>query len=853
MGNSTVFLIDATALCYRAFYAIRSLSTSKGQQTNAVFGFVRMLRKIIKEHKPKYLGVCFDVSRATFRQKKYAAYKAQREAMPDGLSSQMSIIKDIIRAYAIPLFEMEGFEADDIIATLSRKAKNHGVKTTVISSDKDLLQLVDEDISVISPQAEEISYDAGLVKEKFGLAPGQIPDLIALIGDAVDNIPAIKGISEKKAIALLSEYGSVEKIVSSIDKVTPPGLRQAIEENSSQIALNKELASLDDNMDLKFSLDLLSIGEPDTKKLAEIFTEYELKAFLKELPASSQPAGPQVSAVSIADKDMAGACGSPEVLYIAGASRDSLVFGSADKIFRIEKTGARTKQALEDPNVLKTGHDLKKIKAGLAEEGIELKGLHFDTMIAGYLLNPARSSFKLEDIAWEYLKETPALTDITQDSANAVCLVRRAYPILKKSLEDNELLSLFETLEMPLVEILAEMQLNGIRLDCARLKKLSAELEKRLAALIRRIYDLCGCEFNLNSPKQLREVLFVKLQLPVGKKTKTGPSTDEEVLRSLAQQHEFPRMLLEYRQLMKLKSTYVDALPLLVNPKTQRLHTTFNQTGTETGRLSSSNPNLQNLPIKTELGRSIRESIIAFSDDSVLLSCDYSQIELRILAHMSKDDGLIEAFKSDSDIHRRTAALVYGIDEKDVTNDMRNSAKRINFGIVYGLSSYGLSRDLGIPIDAAKQFIDSYFATYPGVKRYIDAQIEKAKECGFVTTILGRRRYLPEIKDRNMAIRQFAERQAINAPIQGSASDMIKLAMIRIHEGMKEKKYGAKMILQIHDELLFDVPQRHVQAFGVWVRDAMEHVMKLNVPVKVDVAAGRNWNQMQKLGDRSTV
>jgi len=376
---------------------------------------------------------------------------------------------------------------------------------------------------------------------------------------------------------------------------------------------------------------------------------------------------------------------------------------------------------------------------------------------------------------------------------------------------------------------------------------LSKELEQKLAGLVRSIYDVCGCEFNLNSPKQLRQVLFEKLKLPQGRKTKSGPSTDEDVLRKLAQSHELPRLLLEYRQLMKLKSTYVDALPALINPRTQRLHTTLNQAGTQTGRLSSSNPNLQNIPIKTELGRSIREAIIAFSVDSVLVSFDYSQIELRVLAHISKDQGLINAFRADADIHRRTAALVYGCDEKDVTDQMRDAAKRINFGIIYGLSAYGLSRDLEIPMDAAQQFIDAYFATYPGVKSYIDSQIERARKEGFVTTILGRRRYLPEINDRNTAIRQFAQRQAVNAPIQGSASDLIKLAMIRVHNAMRSQATKASMILQIHDELLFDVPRADVMGFSAIVREIMEHVMELSVPLKVNVAKGRNWNLMERI------
>ncbi|HQJ15523.1 MAG TPA: DNA polymerase I [Candidatus Omnitrophota bacterium] len=844
MGNAKIFLIDATALCYRAFYAIRGLSTSDGRQTNAVFGFVRMLRKLIKDHNPGHLAVCFDVSRETFRQKKYAAYKAQRQSMPDGLAAQIPVIKDIIAAYGIPLFEQAGFEADDIIATLAHKAKEQKIKTVIVSSDKDLLQLVDEDISVFDPQADEKVYDAARVREKFGLEPRQIPDLIAFVGDTVDNIPGIKGITEKKAIALLSEYGTAEKVIAAAAGIPEGKIRQAIEENSGQISLNKELASLDDRMDFGFDLDSLAIRAPDIKKLAKIFTEYELKAFLKDLPASVQPAVPAVTAEFASDKDIPAACGQG-ALYIAGSGLDSLAFGSCEKVFRIEKIGPGARSVLADPAVPKIGHDLKKMKVLLASEGVELNGLAFDTMIAAYLLNPARSNFSLEDIAWEYLKETRGAGTEPLDSPAAIGLIRRMHPMLRQALADNSLTELFETLEMPLVEVLSAIELNGIRLDCEKLKKLSADLEQKLAKLIRSIYDLCGCEFNLNSPKQLREVLFERLKLPVGRRTKTGPSTDEEVLRKLAERHEFPRMLLEYRQLMKLKSTYVDALPALVNPRTERLHTTLNQTGTQTGRLSSSNPNLQNIPVKTELGRSIREAIIAFSPDSVLVSCDYSQIELRILAHMSQDEELIGAFKADADIHRRTAALVYGCDEEDVTGEMRSNAKRINFGIVYGLSAYGLSRDLAIPIDAAQQFIDAYFATYPGVKTYIDNQIVKAKQDGFVTTILGRRRYLPEIKDRNIAIRQFAERQAINAPIQGSASDLIKLAMIRIHEVMRRQGSKARMILQIHDELLFDVPQAEASRFSQTVRDIMEHVMELSVPVKVDVAQGRNWNQMK--------
>ncbi len=844
MGNATVFLVDASGFCYRAFYAIRGLSTSTGRQTNAVFGFVRMLRKIIKEYSPEYMAVCFDVSRETFRQEKFAQYKSQREAMPDGLAGQMADIKEIVRAHGIPLYEMAGYEADDIIATLARKARAAGMNVEVISSDKDLVQLAGDGITVINPSSDEPAYDAAAVKDKFGVEPAQIPDLIALTGDSSDNIPAIKGISPKVAAALLAEFGSAGAIINRAGSITNAKVRKAVQDNADQISLNRELAGLVDTMDIGFSPDSLKIKKQDTAALADIFTKLELRAFLKELGTFQPGAELSGPAQFCSQEEFSAAARACDILYIAGTTADTLCFGAGDRVLRPEKIGAPVEQILRDPDIKKAGYDLKRVKVSLAAEGLALEGLAFDALIAGYLISPGRSSFKLEDIAWEMTKK-PVPGDI--DPASAVAVVRKIKPLLEEALQKNGLTELFLDLEMPLVEVLAYTELNGIKIDREKLRKLSSELEQRLAKLIRGIYELCGCEFNLNSPKQLREILFERLKLPVVKKTKTGPSTDEEVLRNLASRHDLPKMLLEYRQLSKLKSTYIDALPLLVNPATGRLHTTLNQAGTETGRLSSSNLNLQNIPVRTELGRSIRGAIISYDTDSLLLSCDYSQIELRILAHLSGDPGLIEAFKQDSDIHRRTAALIYGINEKEVSDEQRNSAKRVNFGIVYGLSSYGLSRDLSLPIDEAQKFIDAYFATYPGVKKYLDDQIARARQDGYVTTIMGRKRFIPEINDRNMSIRQFAQRQAVNTPIQGSASDLIKLAMIKIHGGMKKSLSGSRMILQIHDELLFDVPKRDLRAFAAFVRETMENVMKLRVPLKVDMAAGPDWNAMDKI------
>ncbi len=836
-------MIDATAFCYRAFYAIRGLATSSGEPTNAVYGFLRMLQKILKEQKPQLLGVCFDVSRKTFRQEKDAEYKSNRPEMAGDLRSQIPVIKEIIRAYGIPIFEVEGFEADDIIATLSQKAKHRGIPTTIISSDKDLLQLVDEDINVLTPQKdEEIIFDVKKVEEKFGVKPAQIVELVAFTGDAVDNIPAIKGVSEKKAVELVREFGSMEGIIKHLDKVSPEKVKLAIEGNIERIRLNRELASLHKEMDLEFVPDKLTLGEPDYEELFKLFKRLEFKALLKDLPVEDDSEAVKVETLLSSEfKKLAEETGE---IFLYGNDPDSLMFGLGHKFLKVEKLSKDVKAVLANPNIKKISHDLKKIKLFLKRENIGLEGLFFDTMIAAYLSNPSKPDYSLENVVWDYLGKSVKAEFL--DNAQRLALIKELKVKLENDLQDKSLTNLFSQIEMPLVEVLGEMEAEGIKIDLKLLKQLSRDLEKRLAKLVEKIHGLCGCQFNINSPKQLREVLFEKLKLRVVKRTKSGPSTDEEVLRKLAGDHELPQKLLEYRQLTKLKSTYIDALPEMVDPDTGRIHTSFNQTGTETGRLSSSNPNLQNLPAKTELGRRIRESIIAFSAENVLLSCDYSQIELRILAHISKDKALIKAFEENKDIHRQTAALIYGVEESQVSEAMRNSAKSINFGIIYGLSSFGLSRDLNIRVEEAQGFIDAYFTTYPGVKVYIDEQIARAQKNGFVTTISGRRRYLPDINNKNQAIRQFAQRQAVNTPIQGSASDLIKMAMIQIHDQMRQEKTDAAMILQVHDELVFDVALSLLKSFSVMVKDKMENVLKLEVPIKVDIKAGKNWSEMEE-------
>lgn len=815
------------------------MSTSYGQPTNAVYGFLNILNKIIKRDSPLFMAACFDVSRDTFRSKKFAEYKLQRPPMPDDLKSQIPIIKEIILAYGIKIIEKEGFEADDIIATLSRKAKKESIPVTIVSSDKDILQLVDDNTEVFSPYKDSgVSYNKETVVEKYGVKAEQITDIIALMGDSVDNIPGVPGVGEKTASELIKEFGSLKNLLLNIENIKKEKIKQSIASNIDTLKLNMELVLLDNDVDLEFDQKDLKIKEPDYKKLFEIFKRLEFRKMLENLPVPADEK-PKQEVAQINKNRLEGSLKNIEELYLLGDNLERLVFSNGRECFCLENIDNAMKAALADPKIKKIGHDLKKIKVFLAREDIVLEGLYFDTMIAAYLVNPSRGGYELGDIVLDYLGEMFSLD--SKDYALALEYIVKLKPVLEKLLKERELGDLFNNIEMPLSQVLAEMEIKGIKIDTQVLKELGSELEKRLIELIGRIYDLSGTQFNINSPKQLREILFEKLKLPVVKKSKTGPSTDEEVLRKLSEVHELPKDLLEYRQLTKLKTTYVDALPQLIDPKTGRIHTSFNQTVTETGRLSSSNPNLQNLPIKTDIGARIRQAVVAKDKHSYLLACDYSQIELRILAHISQDEALLAAFRDDQDVHKATAALIFGVEEKEVTDQMREVAKRVNFGIVYGLTSYGLSKDLKVPVDQAQAFIDAYFARYPKVKEYIDTEIKKAQDNGFVTTILGRRRYIPEINNKNLGIRQFAQRQAVNTPIQGSASDLIKLAMIDINKQLKEKKLKSSMLIQVHDELVFDVPAAELTVLTALVKESMENVLKLSVPIKVTIKFGKNW------------
>ncbi|MFA5147040.1 MAG: DNA polymerase I [Candidatus Omnitrophota bacterium] len=884
MSKQQLYLIDGNSFCYRAFYAIRTLSNSKGQPTNAIYGFITMLNKIVKDHKPDMLAVAFDLKGPTFRHKRFDEYKIHRKPMPDDLASQIPYIKKLVRAYNIPIYEIEGYEADDVLATLAKKAEGHGIDTFIVTGDKDALQMVGPHIKVLSTHKDGFVYDARKVEEDFGVGPKGITDIMALMGDPTDNIPGVKGIGEKGAIELIREFGDFESLIKNIDKVKSEAKRKMIKDNIDMARLSKELAVLDTEVPLKIDFKDMEIKAPDQPNLVELFRELEFKSLLKDatpkekLDSDYETVDDRkrferlVSELKGAKEfafDSETTSEDPVLARLVGISFSWKV-GKAyyvpfNKDLEPEYILGELKPLFEDGKIKKIGQNIKYEYIVLANCGIRLAGISFDTMVASYLLNPSKLNHNLEDISLEYLnhrmttpieeligkgKKAITMDQVDVDKVSAYCcedsdVTLRLKEVLEKEISKKDLAGLFHDVEVPLIEVLATMEMNGVSIDREYLGTLSAEMDKKLEKLTKKIYELAEGEFNVNSPKQLSVVLFEKLKLPVVKRTKTGISTDEEVLTKLASKHALPKILLEYRELAKLKSTYVDSLPELINPATGKVHTSFNQTVTATGRLSSSGPNLQNIPIKTDEGKKIRRAFITSGKDRVLISADYSQIELRVLAHLSGDKHLRAAFREGRDIHAFTAHLVFGVEEGEVTTEMRNMAKTVNFGIIYGMSPYGLSQGLGIEVEKAKEFIDAYFERYPDVREYLEGLIGYARENGFVTTILGRRRYIPEINSRDMRLRQFAERTAINTPIQGSAADIIKVAMIAIHERLEKKNPSSAMVMQVHDELVFDVPKRELDDVLPVIRDGMENVIKLDVPVEAHVEAGKNWLDME--------
>ncbi|HOW58793.1 MAG TPA: DNA polymerase I [Candidatus Omnitrophota bacterium] len=887
-----LFLIDGNSFCYRAFYAIPALTNSKGEPTNAIYGFVAILRKLIEEQQPDHLAVCFDRKEPTFRHEKYKEYKAQRKPMPPELVAQMEPIKEFCRISDIPIFEKAGYEADDVIGTLAVLGKKEGHQVFIVTGDKDAFQLVDDRIKILQPHKENLVYDIAKVKERFsGLGPEKIVDILALMGDASDNIPGVPGIGEKTAIKLIQEFGSVEELIHNWERLSSEKQKQKIKENMEDLKMSQMLATIDTRVPLEVDWNAMRIGEPDHAMLAEFFKRYEFRGFLKTaLPQGEKEEGKRSYQAVQSEAEMKKflsklknektvsfdtetTSSDPMVGELVGMSFSWEPFTAyyipvsssfhTGKGLPVKEVLEDLKAIFEDEKIQKYGQNIKYDQIILARNGVQMKGIAFDTMIASYLIDPIKRNHNLDDISMEYLNVRKIPTEsligegkkqismaevpiekITEYACEDADCVFRLVPILKAKLKELKLMELYEAVELPLAEVLAHMEMNGVALDLDFLKKLSEKAAQEIAVLQKEIYQEAGAAFNLDSPKQIADILFVQKKLPAFKKTKTGYSTDASVLEKLALSYELPRKILEYRERSKLKSTYLDALPEMVNSSTHCVHTSYHQTTTDTGRLSSSEPNLQNIPIKTETGRLVRKAFIPRErkkEKGKILSADYSQIELRILAHFCEDPSLVKAFAEDRDIHSFTATLLYGGKEQDVTREMRNAAKTINFSIIYGKTSYGLSQDLHISIQEADAFIKNYFERYRKIKEFLDSQREKAKKEGFLTTLLGRRSYFPNIHAPNIQLRQYAERAAINAPLQGSAADLIKVAMIAIQKKLEAEQCESLMIMQVHDELVFDAPEKETEVLSSMVKKEMEHACKLKVPLKVDISVGDSW------------
>ena len=926
-SRPTLYLIDGYALIYRSFFAFikNPLRTASGEDTSAPYGMATFLLKLLDDYKPDYLAVVLDAGEVTYRHEIFQDYKATRQKMPDELRSQIGRVREIFDAFRVPIIEKEGYEADDVMGTLAKRAAAEGFDPVLVTFDKDFWQLIDERVRILNPgrggamsQVEEEIIDQSNAAVKFGVPPGQVADVLALVGDTSDNIPGVPGIGLKTAVKLVAEFGSVEGVYANLARAGSPKLQQTLETHRTQALLSKQLVRIPTDLDIDCDLEALRLQPPDEQAVVRLFRELEFNRYLdrftsrrdgvlearyrlvhgpdelRELVAEARAAG-RVSfdletthatptRANVVGLAIAHAPGRAAYVPICHAEGPCLDRGEVMVALR---------PLLEDPAVEKVSGSWKADILVWEREGVRVAEPLFDVELASYVLNPGRRSHVIEALALEFMdhrtiryedltmvgKRRISFEEVGQEPArDYACedadLGLRLAERLTRDLEARGLARLFRELELPLVRVLVEMEGHGVALDIPLFAAQSERMAGELERLEVEIHLEAGEEFNVASTKQLQWILFDKLHYPVRKRTKTGPSTDVSVLEKLAGEgFPIPRLMIEQRELAKLKGTYVDAFPELLNPETGRLHTSFNQAVATTGRLSSSNPNLQNIPIRTQIGRELRKGFIA-PRGSVLLSADYSQIELRLVAHLSKDENMLEAFGSGVDIHRRTAALVLGIDQEAVTAEQRNVAKMVNFGLIYGMSSFGLAERLGIEQEDAATFIREYFAVFPGVRRYQEDAIATAQELGYVTTLLGRRRYLPEIRSRNFSIREFAKRTAINSPIQGTAADLIKLAMIEIGKALRGDSDGAgaaldasgngspaaaadisrgagapfrsKMILQVHDELVFEAPEEELEALIPMVKERMENAIELDVPVVVDVGVGRNWYEAKR-------
>ncbi len=938
-NSECLFLIDGMALAYRAYYSFinRPLINSKGENTSAIFGFVNALMKILNDERPDHIAVVFDTKEPTFRHKMYESYKATRQKMPEDMATQIEKLKEVVRAFNVPSLEMNGYEADDIMGTLARKAEQEGMKTFLVTGDKDFMQLISPLIKMYKPGKRGNEWeiiDEKKVIEKFGVGPGQVIEVLGLIGDKSDNIPGVPGIGEMTAIPLIKNYETIENLYKHLDEIKQKGLQQKLKENKDKAIISKELVTIKTNVPINIDIHQLQAKPYDKLKLAQLFSELEFRSLLRKIfeapvqthtetnfdastlelaniqsdehryhiiksekellnlvkileqsemfvfdteTTSKNPLDAELVGISFAVKPR-------EAWYVpislenradSKELREKSINYGVENLFP-QVIGPNSTSTLHlglpstivlnsispvfiNPAIKKIGQNIKYDILVLASHGIKVEGIYFDTMVANYILRPD-GQHNLDALAREHLnykmisfaelvgtgKDKKNIRDIPTEkvgkySCQDADITFRIFLELKNKLESEHLHKLCEEVEFPLISVLADMESFGIKLDDIFLRQFSKELQKILYRLTEDIHEQAGEKFNINSTQQLSKILFEKLKLPGGRKTKTGFSTDVGVLETLRSKHPIIEKLLEYRQIQKLKTTYVDALPSLTNPKTGRVHTSFNQTITATGRLSSSDPNLQNIPIRTELGSQMRKAFIPSSDDMLILSADYSQIELRIMAHISGDEGLKQAFMNGEDIHATTASKVFGVKLNEVTKEMRRKAKEVNFGIMYGIGPYGLATRLEISQAEAKEIITKYFERFPKVNQYIFDTIAKARHDGYVSTLLGRRRYLPDINSRNQTVRSNAERQAINMPIQGTAADMIKIAMIRINSKIRNTKLKARMLLQVHDELLFEIDKNQELKSKSLIVEVMKNALPLTVPIVVEVGLGKNW------------
>jgi DNA polymerase-1 len=885
--KKTVYLVDGSGQFHRAFHAIRGLATSRGLPTNATYGFTTMLRKLIEDEKPEYLGILFDAPGKTFRHEEYEEYKANRPSMDPDLALQMPWVRRVCDAFRLPVTEVPGYEADDALATLARQAVEQGLRVVIVSADKDLLQMVTDDVLVLNPGRDgsgSTLYDREAVEKKWGVPPERIVDVLALVGDSVDNVPGVKGIGDKGARGLVREYGSLEEVLDHAGEIKRKAYREGLQAHRDDALLSKRLVTLRTDAPVTLDLEGLERQDVDGAAAHALFKELEFQALAREyvpeiggdegehrllatvedleaLLADARTAGrvalsvvvtgPQAMRARVLGVALASAPGRSGYVALGHAGLDvpsGLAPAAALDALR---------PLLADPGVRKVSAHAKRDHVVLARLGVPVAGLDFDALLASYLLDPGKRVYAVEDLSFEFLEERrspgtggvaaeDAATDPTAGAAGADAdVVLRLVEPMTARLGEEGLLPVFESMEMPLVEVLAEMERAGVRVDPVPLAAMSRDMETQLENLTRDIHRLAKGEFNINSPAQLREVLFERLGMKSGKKTgKTRvASTAEDVLEELALVHELPRKILEYRSIQKLKSTYVDALPGLILPETGRIHATFNQTVAATGRLSSTDPNLQNIPIRTPEGRRIREAFIA-DPGHLLLSADYSQIELRILAHLSEDETLIDTFRRGEDVHDRTGREVFGPLSPIPPDEQRRISKMVNYALLYGKTAFTLAKDLGVSRKEAESFIDAYFARYPSVRGFIEETIADARESGMVRTLLGRLRRLPDLRARSYPVRMEAERQAMNTPVQGSAADLIKRAMIDLQRELRDRRMASRLILQIHDELLLEVPEAEAEAAQALVTEVMEGALELKVPLVVDARLGKNWAEV---------